>query len=179
MYRAALLLVVVIPFTACQQQQSSDLPVFGGVLAGYNYSETPVVEEETDIGYGYTLNFIAYDLGSEARFVAYAEKTKAGGYYNGMVRLAIQDPDGNAYTEYRNHDTEPVDTPIVWKPSTTGTHDVTVSLKLYNVNEKSMSFEVPLNRQPVSPFLIGGIIAVVVIFLSIVGITLRRRQQPA
>ena len=176
MNRGSSLIGLVILFLACQTA-SEDPPVLGGVFVGYTYPETPVVQEEIDVGYGYTMKFRAYDLGEEARFVVYAEKQKVGGFYNGMVRLGILDPDGNAYTIYRNHDAEAVDRPILWKPRTAGVHNVTVTLKIYGVSEKKMAFEVPLVRQPVSLALLGGIAAAFVLVVGIVGYTLKKRQN--
>lgn len=172
------LLGVISLLLACQLSPQEDLPALGGAFVGYTYSETPVVQEEIDVGYGYTMKFRAYDLGEDARFVVYAEK-QAGGYYNGIVRLGIQDPDGNAYTIYKNHDAEVVDRPILWKVRSAGKHNVTVTLKIYDEIEKQMAFEVPLVRQPVSLAVIGGVAAVLIIVVGIVGYSLKKRQSSA
>ena len=170
---------VISLLLACQSSPPEDLPAIGGACVGYSYSETPVVQEEIDVGYGYTLKFRAYDLGEDARFVIYAEKQQAGGYYNGIVRLGIQDPDGNAFTIYRNHDAEVVDRPILWKVRTAGMHNVTVTLMIFDSIEKQMEFEVPLVRQPVSLALIGGVAAFLIIVVGIIGYSLKKRQSSA
>lgn len=166
----------VVPLLACQQE-TPDPPVIGGVFVGYDYSETPVVDEDVEIGSGYTLKFRAYDLGGDARFIAYAEKANSGGYYNGMIRIGIQDPDGNAFTFYRNHDAEAVDAPVTWKPKTVGIHKITITLKVFGTNEKQASFEVPLVRQPVSLALIGGIAIALIVVVGIIGMAIRRRNR--
>lgn len=176
MDRLYIVILAVTCFLACEEN-TPDPPVVGGVFVGYEYSESPVVTDEVDIGNGYTLKFRAYDLGEEARFVVYAEKTKVGGFYTGIVRVAIQDPDGNAYTIHKNHDAEAVDAPILWKPRTLGVHDVTVTLKLFGVNEKKLVYQVPLNRQPISPLIIGGVIGGVVILLAGIGLAMRRKRN--
>jgi len=170
------LALCVVPLLSCQQE-IQDPPVIGGVFVGYDYSETPVVNEDVEIGSGYSLKFRAYDLGGDARLIVYAEKANSGGYYNGIIRIGIQDPDGNAFTFYRNHDAEAVDAPVMWKPRTVGIHKVTINLQVFGTNEKQASFEVPFVRQPVSLALIGGIAVALIIVIGIIGMTIRRRNR--
>jgi hypothetical protein len=162
---------------ACQT--TPDKPVIGGVFVGYTYSEQPVVHEEVDMGYGYTLKFWAYDLGGEVRFVAYAHRKQTGDYYNGMMRFNIQDPNGNAFTFYRNNDAEAVDAPIVWTPHALGAHKITIEMDLLPPNKASISFDVSLVRQPISLALIGGIAAFVAIVILSIVYTLQRRRRGA
>lgn len=170
--------ILVSLLVACQE--TPETPVIGGVFVGYTYSEQPVVQEALKIDYGYTLKFWAYDLGGEARFVAYAVREGAGEYFKGVMRLTIEDPDGNAFTFYRNNDAEAVDAPITWTPHAIGIHKVNIQMDLLPPERKAdVTFDVPLVRQPTSMALVGGVAAVIMVAVFAVGYSLRRRQRRA
>jgi hypothetical protein len=148
----------------------------GGTFVGYTYSETPIVEASVPVEYAYTIKFRAYDLGEEARFVVYAQREQTGEYYTGVIRLAIEDPDGNAFTYYHSAEAEPIDYPIVWKRRTTGTHSVEVSFPLLADKDARARFDVPLNREPVSPLIIGGIVGALALGLAVLVWRIRKGQ---
>ena len=87
--------------------------VIGGTFVGYTYSEQPVVETKVEVEYGYTLTFKAYDLGGETRFVVYAQRENTGDYYSGLIRLGIEDPQGNAFTFYHNTEGDAIDLSLI------------------------------------------------------------------
>jgi hypothetical protein len=136
---------------------TDEMDVVGGTFVGYTYSELPVVETKVELEYGYTLTFKAYDLGGETRFVIYAQREKDGTYYSGLLRLGIEDPQGNAFTFYHNSEGDAIDKPIIWTRLTTGVHQVSVEFHLYLDKYARASFDVPLVREPVSSVVIAGI----------------------
>jgi len=149
--------------------------VIGGTFVGYAYSEQPVVETKVEVEYGYTLTFKAYDLGGETRFVVYAQRAKTGDYYSGVIRLGIEDPQGNAFTFYHNTAGDAIDKPIVWTRLVTGVHIVSIEFNLYLDQYARASFEVPLVREPVSGFLIAGV--GLAIFAGVVILVLVTRKR--
>lgn len=149
--------------------------VIGGTFVGYTYSEQPIVETKIEVEYGYTLTFKAYDLGGETRFVIYAQREKAGDYYIGLLRLGIEDPNGNAYTFYHNSEGDAIDKPIMWTRLATGVHTVSVDFHLYLDEYARASFEVPLVREPVSGFLIAGIGLAIFAGVVILVLVIRKR----
>lgn len=162
-------------YTGCQATPAPD-EAAGGKFMGYTYSETPVVDASTPVDYGYAIKFRAYDLGGDARFVVYAQREKTGEYYAGVIRLGIQDPDGNAYTFYHSTEGEPIDQPILWTRRTPGMHRVNITFSLRPDQNAEANFDVPLVFEPVSPVLIGGVIAAVVAGVIVLVLFLRKRQ---
>ena len=99
-----------------------EAPVTGGAYVGFvkQYSDRPVVQQTVPLDRGYEAKFWAYDRGDEAHFIVYGQQAQTGEYYVGLVRMTIEDPDGNAFTVYRNTEAEAVDEPIIWKPRRMG-----------------------------------------------------------
>lgn len=149
--------------------------VIGGTFVGYTYSEQPVIDTEVEVEYGYTLTFKAYDLGGETRFVVYAQRKSTGDYYIGVIRLNIEDPDGNAYTFYHNTEADAIDKPIMWTRRTAGDHNVTIEFNLYLDEFARAGFDVPLVREPVSGLLVAGIGLALLIGVVVVVLVIRRR----
>lgn len=165
--------------TGCQRQD--ERPVIGTTYVGYasRYDEQPVVQQHVSIEAGYDVTFFAYDRGDEAHLIVYAQQTRTGEYLTGLVRVAIQDPDGNALTIYRQTESEPVDEPIIWKPRTRGVHTVDVEFTRPGDLKSRVSFTVPLVRQPAPIALLASVGAGIVLAVGAVGYLLRKRQRRA
>jgi hypothetical protein len=151
--------------------------VVGGTFVGYTFSESPVVDASVPTPYGYTIRFKAYDLGEDARFIVYAQQENTGDYYTGVIRLSIQDPDGNAFTFYHSTEGEPIDQPILWKRRTPGMHKVSVKIHHYADRYMEAEFDVPLVREPVSPVLVGGLVVALILGVVVFVVLIRRRHK--
>jgi len=150
--------------------------VVGGTFVGYTYSEQAVVDQAIETEGGYTLTFRAYDLGGEARFVAYAQREISGAYYLGIIRLGIEDPAGNVFTHYHNADAEAIDRPIMWNRRVPGVHRVTVEFVVRGDQISESTFEAPLVREPVSGLLVLGV-SLGVLFVAALAVILVRRRK--
>lgn len=160
-------------------QRPDERSVGGGTYAGYanRYDEKPVVQQHVLLGSSYEATFLAYDLGGEAHIIVYAQRMETGEYGTGMVRVAIQDPNGNALTIYRNSAAETVDEPIIWKPRSRGIHTVRVEFTFQDGTKATASFEVPLMRQPAPVVLLASVGIGIVLAVGAVGYILRKRQR--
>lgn len=168
--------VLLVVFCIGCRSETPDLQeAMGGKFVGYTYSETPVVEVSTPVKHGHTLKFRAYDLGEEARFVVYAQRENNGEYYTGIIRVGIQDPEGNAYTFYHSAEGDPIDRPILWKRRVAGIHRVNVKFNTQLEDYSEVNFDVPLVFEPISPVLIAGVIVALV--AGVVGFVLFMRKR--
>ena len=151
-----------------------------GPIQGFReqYSGIPVVEKTITSGI-YDIYFCAFDMGHEVHMIAYARFERTDALYQDMVRVAIQDPDGNSLTVYRDHATKVLDEPIRWEYHRIGTHNVTVELqplKRGGLNPATVSFTMPLNREgPTSTVLITAAGIIMVTMLAVV--VLKRKRQ--
>ena len=150
--------------------------VAGGTFVGYTYSEQAVVDVFMEIEPAYTLTFKAYDLGGNARFVVYAQLKGTGTYYPGVIRLSIEDPDGNMFTHYHDTVGEAIDRPILWTRRVPGIHNASVEFPLGGGKYARATFEVPLIREPVSGFLVAGISLGALVLVAMAVVLIRKRR---
>lgn len=178
MHKIVLMLPVVAVGLVAGCREPVDRSVIGGAYTGYveDAPERPVVQESVEIAHGYTVRFWAYDLGDEARFVAYAQRERGGPYYSGIMRLSVQDPDGDMFVVYRNLEAEPVDLPVIWKPRVRGDHQVQLEFDI-GIKKERVSFTVPLVREPAPVALLAALAAGTVIAIAAVGFFLRKRRK--
>lgn len=169
------ILLTAAAFICCSTVPDED-QVAGGTFVGYTYSEQAVVDASLEMEAPYTLTFKAYDLGGNARFVVYAQLKGSGDYYPGVIRLSIEDPNGNMFTHY--HDTlgEAIDRPITWTRRVPGIHNASVEFALGNGKYARANFEVPLIREPVSGFLVTGISLGVLVLAAMAVVLIRKRR---
>jgi hypothetical protein len=150
-----------------------------GPFVGYRtqYSAAPAGEDSVQVG-PYRIVFSAFDMGHEVHIIAYARYVGSGEYYQDMVRVSILDPDGNAFTMYRDHVVEVIDEPIRWEYRQPGVHAVDVQLLPVQAGRQpaTASFTMSLERSsPTSAVLTFASGAVVVTALVVV--VLRRKRS--
>lgn len=150
--------------------------IAGGTFVGYTFSEQPVVDTAVELEADYELIFKAYDLGGDARFAVYARRKTSGDYFSGVIRLSIEDPEGNVFTHYHSTEGEAIDRPIMWSRRIAGVHRVSVGFQLGVNTYARASFEVPLIREPVSGFLVAGT-SLGVLVLVVLAVALIRRRR--
>ena len=169
------ILLTTAAFICCSPVPDED-HVAGGTFVGYTYSEQAVVDVSLEMEAPYTLTFKAYDLGGSARFVVYAQRASTGAYYPGVIRLSIEDPNGNMFTHYHDTVGEAIDRPISWTRRVPGIHNASVEFALGNGKYARASFEVPLIREPVSGFLVAGTSLGVLVLVVLAVVLIRRRR---
>ena len=169
------ILLTTAAFICCSPVPDED-HVAGGTFVGYTYSEQAVVDVSLEMEAPYTLTFKAYDLGGNARFVVYAQRASTGVYYPGVIRLSIEDPNGNMFTHYHDTVGEAIDRPISWTRRVPGIHNASVEFALGNGKYARASFEVPLIREPVSGFLVAGTSLGVLVLVVLAVVLIRRRR---
>ena len=167
--------LLAITTLACNRAPG-DEQVAGGTFVGYTFTEQAVVDEALDMEAGYTLTFKAYDLGGDARFVAYVQRKISGEYYAGVLRLGIVDPQGNVYTHYHNAEAEAIDSPIMWTRRVPGVHHVEVEFFVRGDQKTRAAFEVPLIREPVSGYLVVGVSLGVLVLVAMTVMVIRKRR---
>ncbi len=167
------LLLITVP--GCNSAPADD-QVAGGTFVGYTFSEQAVVDAALDMEAGHTLTFRAYDLGGDARFVAYVQRKISGEYYAGVLRLEIVDPQGNVYTHYHNAEAEAIDRPIMWTRRVPGVHNVEVEFSARGDEKARATFEVPLIREPVSGYLVVGASLGVLLLVAMAVVLIRKRR---
>ncbi len=172
--RFAILLTAAV-FICCSTALDED-HVAGGTFVGYTYSEQAVVDASLEIEPAYTLTFKAYDLGGNARFIVYAQREGTGVYYPGVIRLSIEDPNGNMYTHYHDTVGEAIDRPILWTRRVPGIHNVSIEFSIGRDKYARATFEVPLIREPVSGFLVAGVSLGVLVLAGLTLVLIRRRR---
>ncbi len=172
-----ILTVFLLAFSAmsCSTAPDDD-NVAGGTFVGYTYSEQAVVDAALDMEPGYTLTFKAFDLGGDARFVVYVQREISGDYYAGVIRLGIEDPNGNVYTHYHSAEAEAIDRPIMWTRRVSGVHNVEVEFVVLGGGKARATFEVPLIREPVSGTLVVGISLGLLVLVGIAVVLIRKRS---
>ncbi len=166
---------LMIAALACNTAPDDDT-VAGGTFVGYTFSEQAVVDAAIEIETGYTLTFKAYDLGGDARFIVYVQREFSGEYYAGVIRLGIEDPNGNVYTHYHSAEAEAIDRPIMWTRRASGVHNITVEFVVLGGEKAHATFEVPLIREPVSGFLVIGISLGVLVLVAMAVVLIRKRR---
>ena len=172
--RFAILLTAAV-FICCSTALDED-HVAGGTFVGYTYSEQAVVDASLEIEPVYTLTFKAYDLGGNARFIVYAQQEGTGVYYPGVIRLSIEDPNGNMFTHYHDTVGEAIDRPILWTRRVPGIHNASIEFSIGGGKYARATFEVPLIREPVSGFLVAGVSLGVLVLAGLTLVLIRRRR---
>lgn len=150
--------------------------VAGGTFVGYTYLEQAVVDVSLEMEPAYTLTFKAYDLGGNARFIVYAQREGTGEYYPGVIRLSIEDPNGNMFTHYHDTVGEAIDRPILWTRRVPGIHNASIEFSIGRDMYARATFEVPLIREPVSGFLVAGVSLGVLVLAGLTLVLIRRRR---
>lgn len=172
--------IVPLFFLTCAVLACNTVPddeqVAGGTFVGYTFSEQAVVDAALEMAGGYTLTFKAYDLGGDARFIIYVQREVSGEYYAGVIRLGIEDPEGNVYTYYHSAEAEAIDQPIMWTRRVPGVHNITVEFAVRGEEKARATFEVPLIREPVSGFLVIGISLGVLVLVAMAVVLIRKRS---
>ncbi len=172
--RFAILLTAAV-FICCSTAPDED-HVAGGTFVGYTYSEQAVVDVFLEMEPAYTLTFKAYDLGGNARFIVYAQRKGTGDYYPGVIRLSIEDPDGNMFTHYHDTVGEAIDRPILWTRRVPGIHNASVEFAMGGGKYARATFEVPLIREPVSGLIVTGISLGVLVLAAMAVVLIRKRR---
>ena len=167
--------VLLISAVSCNVAPD-DNEVAGGTFVGYSFSEQAVVDAAIEVEADYTLTFKAYDLGGDARFVVYVQREISGEYFAGVIRLGIEDPDGNVYTHYHSAEAEAIDRPILWKRRVSGVHNISVEFAPRGDKIARATFEVPLSREPVSGFVVIAISVGVLLLVAIAVFLIRKRS---
>lgn len=151
-----------------------------GPFLGYRqqYAQSPAAEQTVQSG-PYDIVFSAFDMGHEVHIIAYALIRRDGSYYLDLKRIGVHDPDGNAYTVYRDDVVEVIDEPIHWDYRSAGLYEVSVDLlpERPGMPRATASFTMTLAHRSPTSFVLVSALGILVTMTAVVAIVRWKRRQ--